>query len=69
MSSLAEIEAVLPRLTVEELLRVESLLHKLQRERHPGVIYDDAYGLWTEEDQASGAVEAWDILDGKGSEK
>jgi len=65
MSTLAEIEEVLPRLSVEELMRVESLLHKLQRQRHVGVIYDDAYGLWTEEDQASVAVEAWDALDGK----
>ena len=69
MSTLAEIEAVLPRLTVEELMRVESLLHKLQRKRHAGVICDDAYGLWSEEDQASATVEAWDILDGRNPEK
>jgi hypothetical protein len=69
MSTFAEIEEVLPRLTVEELMRVESLLHKLQRQRQAGVIYDDAYGVWTEEDQASVAAEAWDALDGKTPEK
>lgn len=69
MSTFAEIEEVLPRLTAEELMRVESLLHKLQRQRHTGVIYDDAYGVWTEEDQASVAAEAWDVLDGKSPEK
>jgi hypothetical protein len=69
MSTFAEIEEVLPRLTVEELMRVESLLHKLQRQRHAGVIYDDAYGVWTDEDQASISVEAWDTLDGKIPEK
>jgi hypothetical protein len=69
MSTLAEIEEVLPRLSVEELMRVESLLHKLQRQRHAGVIYDDACGLWTEEDQASVAAEAWEALDGKSPEK
>jgi hypothetical protein len=69
MSTFAEIEEVLPRLTTEELMRVESLLHKLQRQRHTGAIYDDAYGVWTEEDQASVATEAWDVLDGKSREK
>jgi len=46
----------------------QSLLHKLQRQRHAGAIYDDAYGVWTEEDQASVAAEAWDALDGKSPE-
>jgi hypothetical protein len=50
-------------------MRVESLLHKLQRQRHAGVIYDDACGLWTEVDQASVAAEAWEALDGKSPEK
>ena len=33
MSTLAEIEAALPSLSAEELARVESALHRLQRER------------------------------------
>jgi hypothetical protein len=64
MSTLAEIEQALPNLTVEELMRVEAALHRLQRERSVGVLYDDAYGLWTEDDQASVAAEAWSVLDG-----
>jgi hypothetical protein len=67
MSTLQEIEEALPRLTAEELMRVESHLHRLQRERGVGILYDDAYGVWTEEDQASVAAEAWDLLDGKGT--
>lgn len=69
MSTIAEIEEVLPRLTVDELMRVESLLHKLQRQRQVGVMYDDAYGVWTEEDQASVAAEGWDVFEGKTAEK
>jgi len=67
MSTLAEIEEALPSLTAEELMRVEAYLHRLQRERGEGIIYDDAYGLWTEKDQASVAAEAWELLDSKDS--
>jgi len=28
-----------------------------------GILYDDAYGLWTEEDQASAAAEAFALMD------
>jgi hypothetical protein len=69
MSTLTEIEEALPRLSAEELMRVESRLHRLQRERGVGILYDDAYGVWTEDDQASVAAEAWETLDGKGSGK
>jgi hypothetical protein len=69
MSTVAEIKAALPKLTAEELMQVESSLHQLQRERGTGILFDDAYGLWTEDDQASVAAEAWDVLDGKGAEK
>ena len=67
MSTIAEITEALPKLTTEELMRVESLLHKLQRQRGAGILYDDAYGVWTEDDQASVAAEAWDMLDAKGT--
>ncbi len=63
MSTLAEIEAVLPKLSAEDLLRVEAALHRLQRERGVGILFDDAYGIWTEEDQASVAVEAWRLME------
>ena len=69
MSTISEIKEALPKLTTEELMRVESLLHHIQRERGAGILFDDAYGLWTEDDQASVAVEAWDVLDDKSSEK
>ena len=62
MSTLAEIEQALPKLTSEEIMRVEAALHRLQRERGVGIIYDDAYGLWTEDDQVSLAAESWSIL-------
>jgi len=62
MSTLAEIEQALPKLTIEEMMRVEAALHRLQRERGVGIIYDDAYGLWTEDDQASVAADAWSVL-------
>ena len=64
MSTLAEIEEVLPKLTNEQLLRVEARVHAVQRQRGVGILHDDAYGVWTDEDQASVAAEAWDIIDG-----
>ena len=69
MSTLAEIKEALPKLTTEELMHVESLLHKLQRQRGNGILYDDAYGVWTEDDQASVAAEAWDVLDAGDAKK
>ena len=67
MSTLAEIEDALPKLNAEELMRVEAALHRIQRERKQGIIFDDAYGVWTEEDQASVAAEAWSLLEDDGS--
>lgn len=64
MSTIAEIEAALPALTPEELFHVETVLRRVRRAKCGGVIMDDDYGLWTEEDQASAASEAWAILDG-----
>ncbi len=63
MSTIAEIEAALPKLTNEELMRVEAFLHSTQRQRGVSVIYEDAYGIWTEDDQSSVVAEAWEILD------
>jgi hypothetical protein len=68
MSTLAEIESALPQLTNEELMRVEAMLHATQRQRGVGILFDDAYGVWTEDDQASVAAEAWADLD-KGAGK
>jgi hypothetical protein len=63
MSTLAEIEAVLPKLSAGDLLLVEAALHRLQRARGVGILFDDAYGIWTEEDQASVAAEAWQVME------
>ena len=65
MSTLAEIENALTQLSAEDLLRVEAALHRLQRERKQGIIFDDAYGIWTEEDQSSVAAEAWSLMESR----
>ena len=67
MSTLAEIEKALPQLNAEDLMRVEAALHRLQRERKQGIIFDDAYGVWTADDQASVASEAWSIMEDGGA--
>ena len=63
MSTVAEIEEALPGLTNEELMRIEAALHLTQRKRGIGVVLEDAYGVWTEDDQASVVAEAWAVLD------
>ena len=40
MSTLAEIEAVLPKLSPEELARVEAVLHRLRHEREVDARFD-----------------------------
>jgi hypothetical protein len=42
---------------------VDAALREQFRARKLGILYDDAYGLWTEEDQASVAAEAFALLD------
>ncbi len=63
MSTVGEIQAALPRLTAEELRAVDAALRLQFRARNLGILYDDAYGLWTEEDQASAAAEAFALMD------
>jgi hypothetical protein len=63
MSTVSEIQAALPRLTAEELRAVDIALREQLRARKIGILYDDAYGLWTEEDQASAAAEAFALMD------
>ncbi len=63
MSTVSEIEAALPRLTTEELRAVDAALREQFRARKVGILYDDAYGAWTEEDQASVAAEAFALMD------
>jgi hypothetical protein len=63
MSRVLEIQALLPQLTTSELRQVEASLREQYRARKIGILYDDAYGLWTEEDQASVAAEAFAQMD------
>ncbi len=53
----------MPRLTIEELRALDVALREQFRVRRVGILYDDAYGLWTEEDQASAAAEAFAVMD------
>ena len=66
MSTVGEIQAALPRLTAEELRAVDAALRQQFRARKLGILYDDAYGLWTEDDQASAAAEALALMDEEG---
>ena len=63
MSTVAEIQAALPKLDNSELRQVEETLRQLYRKRKAGIIFDDAYGVWTEADQASAAAEVFKMLD------
>jgi hypothetical protein len=63
MSTVSEIRAALPRLTTEELQAVDAALREQFRARKVGILYDDAYGAWTEQDQASAAAEAFALMD------
>jgi hypothetical protein len=59
MSTVAEIEAALPQLSTEELLRVEQALHQQYRQRGGNLIYDDSYGVVTDADLIASAEEAF----------
>ena len=63
MSTVAEIQAALPKLSDQELRQVEETVRKLYRSRNAGIIYDDTFGVWTEADQISAATEAFAVLD------
>jgi len=63
MSTIQEIEASLPSLSTDELHHIERVIHDLYRVHNEPVIYDDAYGIWTEYDQTSAASEVFELLD------
>jgi len=63
VSTVNEIQAALPGLTDEELQKVEGMLREQLRSRKIGILYDDAYGIWTEDDQTSAAAQAFLLMD------
>lgn len=63
MSTVAEIADALPKLNDQELHQVERALISIYRQRRSGIIYDDAYGVWTEEDQISASAQVFALMD------
>ena len=63
MSSVTEIIQVLPSLTNKELGEVERALIQTYRERKIGIVFDDAYGVLTEEDMVANAAEMFAQMD------
>jgi hypothetical protein len=61
--TMQEIAATLPSLSTDDLHRIECRIRELYRQRNDPVIYDDDYGVWTEEDQASAAAEVFAMFD------
>ena len=53
----------MPEMPTEELHHIEVTIHGIYRKRHERVIYDDAYGVWLEDDQTSAAAEVCGLLD------
>lgn len=63
MSTVAEITSALSNLSTEELQQVERALISIYRQRKSGIIFDDAHGVWTEEDQMATADQAFQMFD------
>jgi hypothetical protein len=63
MSTATEIQAALPALSNDDLKKVDAALREQYRERKIGILYDDSYGVWTEEDQVSAAAEVFAMMD------
>lgn len=63
MCRVQEITTVLPSLSTDELQYIEQIIHNLHRVRRERIVYDDDYGIWTEQDQISVASEIFKLLD------
>ena len=63
MSTIKKIMTALPTLSTDELRHIEQAIQNLYRTRCEGIIYDDSYGIWTEQDQLSVAAEIFNLLD------
>ena len=65
MSTVADIAQVIPQLSNEDLRAVEKLVLQTYRQRKVGIIFDDAYGTFTEDDLAAIQEEALRVIDGE----
>lgn len=63
MRTIQEITAALTNLSTDELQHIERVIRDLYRERHETIIYDDDYGIWTEQDQVSVAAEIFQLFE------
>ena len=63
MRTVEEITTSLPNLSTDELQQIEQAIHDLYRIRCERIIYDDDYGIWTEQDQNSVAAAVFELLD------
>ncbi len=63
MTPIDEVESALSKLSVDELHKVESMIHRLYKERGEGLVYSDDYGDWSEDDQIALAGATFDIVD------
>lgn len=63
MRTIQEITAALPHLSTDELQHIERVIRDLYRARHETIIYDDDYGIWTEQDQNSVAAQVFELFD------
>ena len=63
MRTIQEITAALPNLSADELQHIERVIRDLYRARHETIIYDDDYGIWTEQDQNSVAAQVFELFD------
>jgi hypothetical protein len=65
MSTVAEINEVIPQLSNEELREIEKNLLLEYRKRKVGILFDDAYGTMTEEDLRAIQEDALRAIDGE----
>jgi hypothetical protein len=65
MSTVAEIAEALPKLTNQELREIERAVLQTYRDRKVGILFDDAYGTFTEQDLAAIHDDALRAIDGE----
>jgi hypothetical protein len=68
MSTVAEINETIHRLSNDELRAVERQLMQEFRERKVGIIYDDTYGTFTEEDLRAAQDQVLRVIEGESPE-